>query len=221
MSKKDRTLYDLPESEQAKLEKMTPEELQAYCDRTEKEIAETEEVTKRLDAWLDELPNTKLWEDLQVLAFELQDKLDDLNDELKLVEQNMAERRVRPGWVAFSKGDLIWDGKNLLFDGGKGQWVHLLRTSKEIRMTAVGALQPLFDEVTRERQPVYEPPAQVASDRRGRQRRHGREGDHLPPILPVRPNKVPRLAGPSKPGLKVGEAGRPEGRGLAPGPARF
>lgn len=154
MPRKERTLYDLPESEQAKLAKMTPEELRAYCDRTEKEIAEINEVTTRVGAWLDDLPNTRLWEDLQVLAFKLQDGLDDLNDNFRLIEKNMAERRVRPAWVAFSKGALIWDGKNLLFDGGKGQWPHLLHTSKEIRMAAVDALQPLFDEVTRERAPV-------------------------------------------------------------------
>lgn len=152
--KKNRTLYDLPEAEQDELSKMSPEELQAYTERTEKEIVVIETVTKRLETWLEELPKTKLWEDLQVLAFELQDKLDDLNDNLRVVERNMAERRVRPGWVAFSKGALIWDGKNLLFDGGKGQWSHLLHVSKEIRMAAVDALQPLFDEVTRERAPV-------------------------------------------------------------------
>jgi hypothetical protein len=154
MSKKDRTLYDLPESEQTKLAKMTPEELRAYCERTEKEIAEINEVTTRVGAWLDNLPNTKPWEDLQVLAFRLQDGLDDLNDNFRIIERNMAERRVRPAWVAFSKGALIWDGKSILFDGGKGQWNHLLHVSKEIRMAAVDALGPLFNEATRERPPV-------------------------------------------------------------------
>lgn len=154
MARKNRTLNDLPESEQAKLEKMTPEELQAYCEHAEKEIAEINAVTTKVGAWLDNLPNTQLWEDLQVLAFRLQDGLDDLNDNFRTIERNMAERRVRPAWVAFSKGALIWDGKNLLFDGGKGQWAHLLNTSKEIRMAAVDALGPLFDEATRERQPV-------------------------------------------------------------------
>lgn len=176
MSKrKGRTLYDLPEDE---LSKLSPDELEAYIERTEKEIVEIEAVTKRLEAWLENLPNTKLWEDLQVLAFRLQDGLDDLNDNFRAIERNMAERRVRPGWVAFSKGALIWDGKNLLFDGGKGQWSHLLHVSKEIRFAAVDAIGPLLEEATRERQPVYESPAQVASERRGRQRHHDRRGDH-------------------------------------------
>lgn len=133
---------------------MSPEQLEEYTKQTRKELASVQEAAKHLGTWLETLPHTKLWEDLQVLAFELQDKLDDLNDNLRVVERNMAERRVRPGWVAFSKGALIWDGKSILFDGGKGQWVHLLHTSREIRVAAVDAIQPLFEELTRERKPV-------------------------------------------------------------------
>lgn len=154
MSKKRRTFYDLTEREQAALEMTSPEELQAKIERDEKELAETQAALEKFKRWRESLPYSKAWEDLRVLVFELHDALDELNDHLRVVERNLAERRIRPGWVAFEHGALIWDGRNLLYDSGKGQWMHLLHTAKALRMPACEALPALFEELTRERPPV-------------------------------------------------------------------
>lgn len=123
------------------MEPQTVEEMEAEIERTKQAI----ETIQRLMA------NKALWEDLQVSAWELNDAIEDLNDEIKRTEAIFRDLKLRPGWVHV--GDLAvlsWNGQNIIFER-EGSSGNLTSAAKAVRMLSVDFLPDLYEELTRER----------------------------------------------------------------------
>lgn len=146
-------------------EEMTLEELEQAAREDEEMLVRVEAAVVQVQAVLD---NKKLWEDLTVVAMELNDVLDDLNDQISEIEGKFRERKIRPGWVPMTyqpetyprlprgllakSGALIWDGTYLIWESDDHAQVgRLLHASKAVRATAVSYLNPLWEELNRPR----------------------------------------------------------------------
>lgn len=123
----------------------------------ENELTKIQEAQRQVQAVLD---NKELWFELEASALELNDRLDELNDQVRRIEASFRQMRLRPGWVPVGGGGeaLVWDGTELLYDTGRLPWsrssnqvLPLLRSNKERRLRAVPALEDLFAELTRVR----------------------------------------------------------------------
>jgi hypothetical protein len=90
-------------------------------------------------AAIDKLVGPDKREELQVLALELNDATDDLNDAIRRTEAGAREAGLPPASLPVDGGTLAWNGRILTWNGNP-----LLNASRDVRCEASGHLWHLF-----------------------------------------------------------------------------
>ena len=111
---------------------------------------ELEEIDRDMILWRAEnskASTMKITEDTKVLALELSDATDDLNDAIDRLVTTLRKTSARPGQVTVGESDtLIWDGTDLIYATSK-QRDPLRNVSREKRVAAAGRMDALGDAV--------------------------------------------------------------------------
>lgn len=90
-------------------------------------------------------------EDVQVIALELSDACDDLNDGLRSIQKLLTDNVVPPGWVRMQDGRILaWNGRELTLYA-RGKINPILSSSITLRAEACRLIEALYRECVRER----------------------------------------------------------------------
>lgn len=129
-------------------ETATKEETEEYIKASEEMLARVMAAKEKVIALLE---NKQLWEDLQVVAFNLNDALDEMRDLIYEMEDKFRSLKLRPGWTHLSDGEaLVWNGAIFIVDGPNGL-TQLTSAGKDRRIQAVGRIPDLYEELVRPR----------------------------------------------------------------------
>ena len=84
-------------------------------------------------------------EDIRVLALELEDAREDLNDALRKVAENFRRVELPPVLISMPHvGELIWNGLDLFFSTNR-EWTPLLSASLDARIAAAKHIEALYE----------------------------------------------------------------------------